>query len=507
MKSHIYLLLCLTITLLYCQAAYTQQAFSAKENITADEVRSYIDSLVKQATPGTKEKLQQEAETLRKGDTEAFMALAADIYTKHLDRTDSAQKIKREIANKYPNGKTARDRGVSGLLSLSKKKSVSAAELEQQYDQWLTQFPKTNFEAKDLDMYATAAYTVADKYLGENNFDKSAALIPALRGSYLYALQVCNFMYSWLKAQEDAQKYIALLEDAYTLTVAEAQSNQTSITPNVRFLYNLASLYAQVLTRLGRVEEAIAIGNKIITDTHYKDFHYYNGDKIIDDTKLLAGNYLRSGNKEKAFSVYENYLVVHPDDSSIIAEMTPVYKELYGNETDIHQYLSGVNNKGKQEAYDKLKATMIRKKAVAFTLTDRAGKKVALSDYKGKIVIIDFWATWCVPCLQAFPGMQAAIDKYVNNTDIVFLFINTWEREDNYKETVDALISKYNYGFHVVFDDARGSTAAAYAINGVPTQIVIDKKGYIRFQDNSGGNNIAELIRDLDTKIRLVKQE
>jgi thiol-disulfide isomerase/thioredoxin len=505
-SSHPYFRLTI-ILLLLSQQAYTQSTFSGKAGITPGEIRLYIDSLSKRPTPDAKRQLEAEAETLRKADTEALMMLASDIYLKHLQKTDSAQKIKAGIIARYPNGKTARDQGVSKLLSLSRKQSVTAAELESAYDKWLAQFPKEHFDKKDLDMYATAAYTLAEKHLAEQHFDRSANFTAQLRGSYLYALQVCNFMYAWLKEKKDVQKHLALLEDAYHLTVTEAQSNPTTVTANVKFLYNLASLYAQVLTKLDRLEEAIAIGNKIVTETHYKDFQYYNGDKITDDTKLLAGNYLRAGNKQKAISVYENYLLVHPGDSNIITEMTPVYKDLYGSEADIYQHLSGIDNKGQQEAYDKLKATMIRKKAPAFSLLDRKGKKVSLSDYKGKIVVLDFWATWCVPCLQAFPGMQAAIDKYSGNPDIVFLFINTWEREENYKESVDELITRHNYRFHVLFDDTKGSTASAYAINGVPTQIMIDKKGYIRFQDNSGGNNTTELIRDLDTKILLIKQE
>ncbi len=509
MKSITTSFLFAVVTLLsLSKTLYAQQpVFSSKEISTAGEIRKQVEDLAKQATPDAKVKLQLEAETLRNADNEDLMALASDIYLKHLNKPDSAQNIKQTIVKKYPTGKTARYQGVSRLLKLSNDKATSAAELEALYDTWLAKFPKENFDKNDQDVYATAAYALAGKYLSEKDFDKSAKFSSLVRGSSWYALQVCNFMYTYLQENNDLKKYLSLLEDAYILTAAEAQPNQTNPPANVKFLYNLASLYAQVLTKLDRLDEAINIGNKIITETNYKDFYYYNGDKITDDTRLLVSNFLRSGNKQKALSVYENYLVVHPNDSNIIADMMPIFKDLYGSDANVTKYLSQINGKGKKEAYDILKVKMVRKKAPDFTLVDRAGQKVSLSDYKGKIVILDFWATWCVPCLQAFPGMQAAIDKYAGNPEIVFLFINTWEREDNYKETVESLLTKNKYRFHILFDDSNGAAASAYAINGVPTKIVIDKNGNIRFQDNSGGTNIEELIRDLDTKILLAKQE
>ncbi|MFT3677766.1 MAG: redoxin domain-containing protein [Chitinophagaceae bacterium] len=487
------------------QASYARQSFSSRENITVREIRSYIEDLAGQATPQAKGKLQLEVETLQKGGNEDFMILAADIYLKYLNKPDSAKYIKEEIVKKYPNGKTARYREAINLLNLSRNKSITAAELEVLYNKWLERFPPQNFDDNDQDIYAVPVSGLADKYLAQNEFDKLAFFSAQLKGSSFYALQVCNLMYAYLKENTDVNKYFNLLEEAYNLTAAEAQANPTKVSANGKFLYNLASLYAQVLTKLDRQTEAIKIGNKIVSETGYRDFHYYNGDKIVDDTRLLADNYLQTGNRQKAFSIYENYLLVHPNDSMIITQMTPVFKDLYGSDADLGAYLSRVNGKGREKEYNKVKAKMIRKKAPDFTLMDRAGKKVSLSDYKGKIVVLDFWATWCVPCLQAFPGMQAAIDKYADNPEVVFLFINTWEREDNYKELVDELMTKKSYPFHVLFDESTGSTAAAYAINGVPTKIVIDKNGLMRFQDNSGGSNIEEIVRDLDIKIELAK--
>ena len=55
---------------------------------------------------------------------------------------------------------------------------------------------------------------------------------------------------------------------------------------------------------------------------------------------------------------------------------------------------------------------MINQPAPVFALKDLEGKTVSLADLKGKVVIVDFWATWCGPCKASFPGMQMAVNKY-----------------------------------------------------------------------------------------------
>jgi peroxiredoxin len=151
--------------------------------------------------------------------------------------------------------------------------------------------------------------------------------------------------------------------------------------------------------------------------------------------------------------------------------------------------------------------------APAFTLKDMAGKTVSLSDYKGKVVVLDFWATWCVPCRNSFPAVQATINKYKNDKDVVFLFVDTREKVDNYKELITKFLEDTHYDFRVLLDEhnedgRQGKLYKEYAMPGIPTKYIIDKNGVIRFM-NIGfmpGRTDEQVSDELSKEIETAKK-
>ncbi len=111
--------------------------------------------------------------------------------------------------------------------------------------------------------------------------------------------------------------------------------------------------------------------------------------------------------------------------------------------------------------------------AADFTVYDGEGNPVKLSDFSGKPVILNFWASWCGPCVAEMPVLQQAFETY--GQDIQFLMVNA----TGWRETVDSakeFLAEQEYTFPVYFD-TDGEAAAAYGINAIPVTYFIDPQG------------------------------
>lgn len=112
-------------------------------------------------------------------------------------------------------------------------------------------------------------------------------------------------------------------------------------------------------------------------------------------------------------------------------------------------------------------------KAADFTVYDADGNTVHLSDYAGKKVIVNFWASWCGPCQSELPGFQAAYEKY--GDEIQFLMVNLTGDSDT-KADADAVVSQNGYTFPVFYDN-DSSASKAYAIYSIPVTCFVSSDG------------------------------
>lgn len=123
-------------------------------------------------------------------------------------------------------------------------------------------------------------------------------------------------------------------------------------------------------------------------------------------------------------------------------------------------------------------AGIINQKAPEFTLKDLSGKTVSLNDYRGKVVFIDFWASWCPPCKKEFPEINKFIQKY-KDSDVAVLAVNVDKRRANVDDFLSQLpqLSKKM----VVLLDTESSVISSYNAKAMPTSFIVDKEGVIRF--------------------------
>lgn len=131
-------------------------------------------------------------------------------------------------------------------------------------------------------------------------------------------------------------------------------------------------------------------------------------------------------------------------------------------------------------------------RAPAFSALDNAGNEASLAGYEGRIVVLDFWATWCPPCVKAGPHIQALHERFAGDDEVVVLGVHF-----NGSGDPAGYMAEHAYTFPVVLDGSP--IVQAYGIKGIPTFLVIDRDGtvihkQIGFRDPADVEAIAEVI-------------
>lgn len=139
------------------------------------------------------------------------------------------------------------------------------------------------------------------------------------------------------------------------------------------------------------------------------------------------------------------------------------------NKSEISQNNQSVENKDN----DKIMS-------IDFTLYDQYGKEHKLSEYRGKTVFLNFWATWCPPCRGEMPHIEDLYKEYNKNKDeVVILGVASPNLgNEGSEEDIKEFLSQNKYSFPVVMDK-DGSLAYQYGISAFPTTFIIDKDGYV----------------------------
>lgn len=150
---------------------------------------------------------------------------------------------------------------------------------------------------------------------------------------------------------------------------------------------------------------------------------------------------------------------------------------------------------GKQQFSELLTPLVDRKPAPGFNLPDQNGQLVKLDSFRGKPVIINFWATWCPPCRAELPSMNRAWSK-IKDDGIEMLAINIGEDED----TIFSFTAEYPIDFKILLDQ-DGQITSNWPVKGLPTTYIVDKEGRLAYvamgEREWDADELLQKVRDL----------
>jgi thiol-disulfide isomerase/thioredoxin len=153
-------------------------------------------------------------------------------------------------------------------------------------------------------------------------------------------------------------------------------------------------------------------------------------------------------------------------DAEGIAELKK-YLESQPNEADAEMASKMIDNPRRaREAF-----------APDFSITTSEGEYIALEDLRGKVVLLDFWGTWCPPCVASVPSLRDMHKRYAKEKSFVMISVSVHDEEDKWR----SFISK-NQMEWTQFRDRDGNMQRAFQVNKFPTYILIDHEGIVRFR-------------------------
>lgn len=475
---------------------------SSDKNISRDSLLSYLNQKLNENTTQSKAILKQEADVLKSDPSENNLLLGLKIYSA-LGETNAVQALEKDILRKFPKGLMARDLAYDKVFGVKPEPNIDV--VEKAYLNWLKMYPASNYELKNREKYNFALLTLIQRYSKANNKEKTDNYLSQLSTANLRTTALFNVGSDCLDRKE-ASLAIKYLDEALKLS----KTARSSTDPVARrsfaamFYSNIINAYSAALLMDGQISESIKLSADLLVENEYSGM---NSSSLV---LTLAKGLIRNGEKLNAFYALDKYLMKNTESAEIMELIKGLYVELNSAQADFQQYQDLLFREKQRLQFNHLKSIMIREQAPLFSLYNRKGELVNLSDYKGKVVVLDFWATWCVPCVKSFPGMQATLDKYKDNKEVEFLFINTWETKTNFEKSVNELMDQHLYTFNVLYDqqsDNKELVVKQYKVSAIPAKFLIDKNGYIRFKASSSATDKASVLSEMSAMIDMVLKE
>jgi thiol-disulfide isomerase/thioredoxin len=436
----------------------------------------------------------------KKKVSEEELNYAHTLSSRIVEDNESTEMLKSKLLKKYPNGIFAAN-DLSG--EIRKAKEVKEK---------VVLFEKFNKKFKDTESYENTknylANQIALAYSKEKDWENFRKYFSMITSNSSKAGSLNSI--AWPMSGEslegeagDVKKGRALSKESLELLSAEmkdmkdkpAYFTERQYQRNLTNSYAMfADTYALLAYKDGDAKDALHFQKISCENAKFKNAEmnqrycvYFEAINTPEETEKLVEGMIVDGNASSMMKAQHKRL--------FLANNTL--------ENAYDKYVVELEKAAKANLKEELIEKMLDMPAPDFKLVNLEGSQVSLESLKGKVVIVDFWATWCGPCKASFPGMQKAVNKFENSDDVAFVFIDTWESGEEKEKNATEFINSKNYSFNVLMDN-ENKVVADFGVSGIPTKFILDKEGIIRFKSVGFGGNDEKLVDELSLMIEIV---
>lgn len=233
---------------------------------------------------------------------------------------------------------------------------------------------------------------------------------------------------------------------------------------------NLLSLIGLIKMKQRQPAEATALVKKALSTSR-------DGETLAN-----AGDfYQQKGSYETAFNLFREIVMKNPEDTIAFKKMKKNYLSANKLGNGLTDVIHKIEAHWKKEMKSELLKEMINVASPDFisSVVDLKGNPVSSDLIKNKIVVVDYWATWCVPCMKEMPYLEKAYEKYKNNPDVVFMVINSGSK--NELSDAQDWWGNRRFSFPVYYNKDR-EIGEKLGFTVIPATFIVDTKNSIRFK-------------------------
>ena len=257
--------------------------------------------------------------------------------------------------------------------------------------------------------------------------------------------------------------------------------------PEYKRIDQVYYIFGHALTKVGQPEEAVKAYRQVVEN--YPKATYF-APALLE----MGLAYDRLGQHDKADAAYHQ-LVEHPKYSSRLSTKTAKRLLALAKEDRTGERPTSAPHRGRPDA-------LIGKKAIEFNVKDLDGNALSLQKYRGNVILLDFWAVWCGPCVAEMPNVKGVYEKY-KDENFQIIGINLDQR----REILAGYIRKEDITWPQFFDGNGwgNQVAKMYGISAIPQMYLIDGEGVIRKSGVRGHTlepAVAELVRENNAKLK-----